>query len=299
VELTKVHVTNFRSVEDSGEFDVGQTLCLVGKNEAGKTAVLQALAGLNPHPLTPVTYDVERDYPRRWLTEYSKRHPKTDEPATVITTKWKLSNKEKEFISAEIGDALQDKPITVYRRYGDSEPQWDLPIDYRKAVANLLASAKLNEEERQHLDATANTDELRKALEAIKEPTSRQKHLLERLSAYPNKNVWGFVTDKLKLALPHFMFGQIRLDTYEARSKKQQPPPIEPGELVFIDFLEYAGTSLQEITTAATYESLNARCESASSRITEQLLDYWTQNPNLEIEVRVTKAEPKDPPPFN
>ncbi|OLE17026.1 MAG: hypothetical protein DMG54_18150 [Acidobacteria bacterium] len=49
MRLSKVHVTNFRSVEDSGEFDVGQVLALVGKNEAGKTAILQALAGLNPH----------------------------------------------------------------------------------------------------------------------------------------------------------------------------------------------------------------------------------------------------------
>jgi AAA15 family ATPase/GTPase len=52
--LKNVHVENFRSVEDSGEFELGQVLCLVGKNEAGKTAVVQALAGLNPHPSTPV-----------------------------------------------------------------------------------------------------------------------------------------------------------------------------------------------------------------------------------------------------
>ncbi len=76
-------------------------------------------------------------------------------------------------------------------------------------------------------------------------------------------------------------------------------PPIEAGEQVFLDFLEYAGTSLNEITTAKTYESLNARCESASTHITQQLMEYWTQNPNVEIEVRVTKAEPGDTPPFN
>ena len=52
MRLDKVRVTNFRSVEDSGEFDVGEVLCLVGKNEAGKSAVEQALAGLNPHPAT-------------------------------------------------------------------------------------------------------------------------------------------------------------------------------------------------------------------------------------------------------
>ncbi len=55
MRLTKIRVTNFRSVEDSTEFDVDQILCLVGKNEAGKNCDLQALAGLNPHPLTPIS----------------------------------------------------------------------------------------------------------------------------------------------------------------------------------------------------------------------------------------------------
>jgi ABC-type branched-subunit amino acid transport system ATPase component len=68
MKLQKARITNFRSVEDSGEFTVGQVLCLVGKNEAGKTALEQAIAGLNPHPSTPIQYDKERDYPRRWLT---------------------------------------------------------------------------------------------------------------------------------------------------------------------------------------------------------------------------------------
>ena len=70
MKLGKIRVTNFRSVEDSGEFDIHQVLCLVGKNEAGKTAILQALAGLHPHAAMPVSFDVERDYPRRHLTEY-------------------------------------------------------------------------------------------------------------------------------------------------------------------------------------------------------------------------------------
>src|SRR6266436_97147 len=132
MRLSKIHVTNFRSVEDSGEFDVGQVLCLVGKNEAGKTAILQALAGLNPHPLTPFTYDLERDYPRRWLTEYSERHRKGE--AQVVSTKWTLSDTEKAAIKAEIGNALTEEPLVISRRYMETEPEWQLPVDFKKAV---------------------------------------------------------------------------------------------------------------------------------------------------------------------
>lgn len=308
MRLAKVHVTNFRSVEDSGEFDVGQVLALVGKNEAGKTALLQAIAGLNPHPLTEVSFDIERDYPRRFLTEYKQRHPK--ENATVISTKWTMSDAEKAAIAEEIGDGLTDAPVVLYRRYEDDGPVWEYPIDWKKTVLNLIAKEKLDGEEQATLANADNSRVLRERLEKVAEPTARQKRLLERLTAYPGQSISGFIQSKL--ALPHFMYsshydrmvGEIRLDTFEARKAHQNPAfqqqgKIEPGEQVFVDFLEYAGTTLNEITTANTYESLNARCEAASSHITAQLLEYWTQNPNIEFEIRVTKAEAGDPAPFN
>ena len=81
MKLSKVRVTNFRSIEDSGEFEVGQLLCLVGKNEAGKTAIEQALAGLNPHPSTPIAYDLERDFPRRFLATTKNCTPTKQQPS--------------------------------------------------------------------------------------------------------------------------------------------------------------------------------------------------------------------------
>jgi len=166
---------------------------------------------------------------------------------------------------------------------------------------------KLDEEERQPLAKATKTQELIAALEGIKERTQKQQRLLDRVNGYPSKTITGAVTQLLKPGLPQFLYsshydrmvGQLRLDTYNARKQGQQQPPIEVGERVFLDFLEYAGTSLEEINRATTYEGLNARCEAASNRITQQLLEYWTQNPTLEIEVRVTKAELNDPPPFN
>ena len=48
MKLARVHVTEFQSVRDSGAFEIGDITCLVGKNESGKTAILQALYRLNP-----------------------------------------------------------------------------------------------------------------------------------------------------------------------------------------------------------------------------------------------------------
>jgi energy-coupling factor transporter ATP-binding protein EcfA2 len=75
IKLVSAHITNFRCVKDSEEFTLDQVTCLVGKNEAGKTTILKALYGIKPWDSTENQYDRERDYPRRYLTDYEERHP--------------------------------------------------------------------------------------------------------------------------------------------------------------------------------------------------------------------------------
>ena len=263
MKLSTVHVTNFRSVEDSTEFEVGQVTCLVGKNEAGKTAIEQALAGLNPHTSTPVGFDLERDYPRRWLTEYEDRHGK--EHGAVITTKWVMSPEEKAGIAEKIGkSAILDQPVKVLRRYMDSEPQWSLPINFKKAIENLTVMEKLDEEERQPIVDADTSSKLVARLEGLKERTPKQQRLLDRVKGYPNSTISGAVMQSLLPGLPRFLYsshydrmvGEIRLDTFNARKQGQQQPAIQVGEQIFLDFLEYAGTSLEEIIAAKTYEGL-------------------------------------------
>jgi ABC-type branched-subunit amino acid transport system ATPase component len=43
MKLTSVRVTNYRNIIDSGEVEIGPSTCLVGKNEAGKTAFLKPI----------------------------------------------------------------------------------------------------------------------------------------------------------------------------------------------------------------------------------------------------------------
>ena len=74
MRLEKVQVTNFRCVDDSTEFKISDVTCLVGKNESGKTTVLQAIERLNPQNSAHAEYDRTRDYPRRYLTDYEERH---------------------------------------------------------------------------------------------------------------------------------------------------------------------------------------------------------------------------------
>ena len=53
MKLTKVRIKNYKCIHDSTEFDIADITCLVGKNESGKTAILEALDKFNPFDTAP------------------------------------------------------------------------------------------------------------------------------------------------------------------------------------------------------------------------------------------------------
>ncbi len=80
MRLVKARVQNYRSIRDTGWFDVESLKTIfVGPNEAGKTAVLQALQQLNPTKGLP-GFDPLRDYPR---SSYNDITTKKVDPATT------------------------------------------------------------------------------------------------------------------------------------------------------------------------------------------------------------------------
>jgi len=56
---------------------------------------------------------------------------------------------------------------------------------------------------------------------------------------------------------------------------------------------------LDDILSIGTYETFNAKLQAALNNITDQILEYWTQNPDLSVEVKIDPAKPQDPPPLN
>ena len=81
--MPRVRVENYKCIEDSKEFSIDQVTCLVGKNEAGKTALLEALYKLNPVEADRADFD-ENEFPRRHLGTYRERSQ--CEPANVLSS---------------------------------------------------------------------------------------------------------------------------------------------------------------------------------------------------------------------
>lgn len=306
MKLEKVRVTNFRSVDDSGEFGVEQVTCLVGKNEAGKSALLLALAALNPHEATPVTLDKERDYPRRYLTMYASRHP--DKDAVAVETHWILDDAEKKGVEALLGPGvLKSTAVKVLRRYGAKDIEYEGPdIDFSVAISHLLQKFSLDETEKEPLTKVTTTSALTEVLGKIATPTANQKALKDHLAK--EGSATSQVHKLVGRALPKFMYfssydrmdGAVQLENAKSLiANNQLRLDQNRGIRLFVEFLQYAGVSIDDIVSITTYETFNAKLQAASNNITDQILEYWTQNPDLSVEVRVEQARPGDPPPFN
>lgn len=100
MKLIKARVQNYRSIIDSGEFEIEKLkTILVGPNEAGKTVLLKAVQQLNK-PADVQGFEALRDYPRSKYNDIDKGKvdPKN---VTVVTGYFELEQIDKDLIPEE------------------------------------------------------------------------------------------------------------------------------------------------------------------------------------------------------
>jgi AAA15 family ATPase/GTPase len=119
MKLQSFRVTEFQSVKDSGIIKVDDIACLVGKNEAGKSALLKALFRLAPVVPTEGKFSVTIDYPRMDVEDY--RHSVESGKRTVAVPIWaefKLEETETSAIESLFGsECLVEKTLALYKTY--------------------------------------------------------------------------------------------------------------------------------------------------------------------------------------
>ncbi len=300
MRLVSATVQNFRSVEESGKLTVKQVTCLVGKNESGKTALLKALHKLRPANLKGERYEPSRDYPkRRW-------RPGIAVPAEppVVTAEWELTPAELATLEAKFGKgSITSRTVTLRKGY-DNFSHFRVSCDEAAMTAALLKKAGLAADDFPAGAKTSTLQDLSNTLAGITDKSPNHTLLAERLAAaFPDgagKAVLG-VVDKLTPSFLYFdqylrLPGEVSVDALLERRKENR---LTDQDQIFLALLALTGTTIEEVHQTGTFEVLNAALRAASNQISEQILQYWTQNLHLNVEVRLDQARPQDPPPFN
>ena len=141
MRLSAARIQKYRSIRDTGWFDVEELkTILVGPNEAGKTAILQALQQINPPEGIP-KFDVLRDYPRSEYNDVSKGIVKPED-VTVASARFALEDDDK----AAIPEEFRECKYVLHRKLdnqgshelegGPSVPKYD---DVKKDLLRLAA----------------------------------------------------------------------------------------------------------------------------------------------------------------
>ena len=298
MRLKSFHVRMFRNVIDSGVIEVTDNTCLVGKNEAGKSALIGALHRLNP--AKPVPLDLLDEYPR-WL---KKEHEISGEiqNAVPITATFELEPEEVQTLENSYGQGVLKNPQIVAKRKYTGDMQIEIPIDYA-AFIKLFLTQHVSEALKPHLKQPTNSEQLIAQLDAISkqvsdgnEPTpeaqaaKQARAELAKILKGPG-TLKDALTKELTALVPKTFFfsqySQLRgrynlTEVLPALATSSADEEIQAAA----DFLRLARIAPSNLENW-DFEASNAELEAISSLLTQRVKANWKQNQHLKLSVKI------------
>ncbi len=304
MKLSKIHITEFQSILDSNEFEVDVVTCLVGKNEAGKTALLKALYRLNPIVEEDGEFDVALDYPRRSVSDYEDDvEAERREHAQVVQATFVLEPDDVTAVEEVFGPGcLRDEiPTLILRKGFSNEVQFSgLNVDREAAIEHLVETAGLPQPLIERLLDLKNVDAMLEVL-ATAEQTESVMELTPKLTEISEQGVSDVAYNSILYdRIPRFLYfdeyyqmkGQDNVDLLKQRAASGT---LENSDYPLLGLIELAGLNLDQLTDPHRTETLISRLEAAENRLTDKVLTYWSQNRHLRMKFDIRPAQPEDP----
>ncbi len=304
MKLIEAHVSKFRNFADSGNVLIeSDVTALVGKNESGKTAFLQALYHLKP--IHKDKLDALDQYPR-WLYTQDRKASRISDTA-AITAVFELEEEDFDVLADRFGEGVVTATrVTASRTYEnftsidqESEP------DEAKAVSWVVRNADIAEVVREGLEVQETFDALEDALEQIARTTTQGEAVShENVTAAANirsavSDLMGDYSDLDEVIeaaiwerVPHFFyFGEYSFLAGRTDLKRvfvEAEENLEPGERTALALLRLAGADNMTLVEE-DYERRKAELEAVSNDLTRQTAKYWTQSKELDVVIDIDK----------
>jgi predicted ATPase len=296
VKLESFQVYNYKNIDDSNKIYVDPNVtCFVGKNEAGKTALLQALYRLNP--IENAKYDEVRDYPRKRLREYQRNvEAKREKSAKVITATFILDDDDVSTVIDKFGDCITLGTILTIKMLYNGTKTIDLPVDEQKWIKYYTSNSGLTGIAAQKAKPTKSLDALVTALGECEDDQEAKKCLAHLQQIKEKSLVIEIWNTSLKARVPKIFF----FDDYRIMRGKAFLQDIagsaDEGLKTLNDLLDLAGVTPDELQNNDNYEHHKANLEAIANEITDDVFHYWKQNTFLEVEFDVNRVRGNNQP---
>ncbi len=306
--LVSAKIGPFRSMNTVQSIDIDpEVTVFVGMNEAGKTVILKALEK-SADALQQEAFDVVEDYPRKDLTSYQKKH-KT-EPAAVTELTYGLDDDEIASINSELGTTIPNGfRFSVIHKY-DGKRTINISLDEGPVAAAIAQS--FSTDAAAALSGVKTLREIPAKLE-VAELTTSDQVVLDSVKARIKATAWPKVIEHevwslLDADIPKFLYfsdydllpGKMNLAELSQRVEqaKSDPKALHPKHRSVLALLRMADVAVTDFAAPGGYEELKAKIEGVSINLTDQVMEFWKQNEDLEVEVDI-KADPTDEAPYS
>lgn len=287
MKLVHASIQRYRSIGEPTEFDVeADVTALVGKNESGKTAVLQSLYKSNP--VDRAKFDPDLDFPTHRTREIAKG-------ATVKVTDltYELDGDDIAAIEASLcPGVLDDKRVVVEAGFRFNSTTWSIPVNREKVLNSLRDSLDLPAADKTKVEGASTIDGLVEILQRLESDTPTATATLEKIKAWRDSDPVLAAIDILSKRRPKFVY----FGDYDVMPGKVSIPrlishrdsgPLERGEEALLALLSMAEVELEDFSSPDSHEHLIRQMENASNTISDEVFDYWSQNKELQVRLQV------------
>lgn len=291
MKLTKVQLHKYKSIDDSTAFDVQTDVtCLVGKNESGKTAALEAMYKSRPIS-NNVKFDMVMDYP----THLTRERKESGRSQIVSDFAYELDEEDLAAVEKELGpNTVISKTMTCSTRY-DQSVVFGLKIDTLAVKNNLLKELDLSDTVKSALQGVKTPQELVSVLEEkVEGDVPSVQNVIHRVRNWRDLDATNRAFDILNERRPKFVYYEDYdimpgLISIPYLIKQKEDGNLTRGQKALIALIRMAGIDLEELEKAETanYENIIRELENASNVLSDEVFEYWSQNQELSVVLKL------------
>lgn len=301
MKLVEVQVTKFRNILDSEPVDVQPDVtCLVGKNESGKTALLHALYRLLP-ARGNVAFSVPDQYPA-WLEKRDRLRGVDLEEVRPARATFELDAADTAAVADMLGDGVLSGTALHLEKNYSGTLYYTVETNETAAVHHLVEDLDLPNAQAERARSVESLADLRAlAAELSENPDDTDASTAGTAlsgkiqEVYGDEDVSKAAYQVLKPRIPKFFYfheySELPYTVGIQKVLKGADTDLNDGELTARALLRMAAAA-DEYLLNPDYERRKRELENVANALTEDVLQYWSQNPELRVDPDIDRATP-------